>query len=110
MDNGNCTYSFLFYLPDFCNGEHPKAPKLALHLTGATLEEHIANLPKSFPLLGGWAKLLEKSSNNAWKAKDNAKFKKTLNRIYEGMEGDDEMDEEDGCKLFAIERVPRLGL
>ncbi|KAI8538064.1 hypothetical protein RHMOL_Rhmol09G0072500 [Rhododendron molle] len=74
-------------------------PKLALHLTGATLEEHIANLPKSFPLLVGWAKLLEKSANNAWKAKDKAEFKKTLNRIYEGMEGDDEMDEEDGCKI-----------
>ncbi|KAH7850259.1 hypothetical protein Vadar_029955 [Vaccinium darrowii] len=78
---------------------HTYSLLLALHLTGATLEEHIANLPKSFPLLVGWAKLLEKSANNAWKAKDKAEFKNTLNRIYEGMEGDDEMDEEDGCKI-----------
>ncbi|KAG5547965.1 hypothetical protein RHGRI_013603 [Rhododendron griersonianum] len=73
--------------------------KLALHLTEATLEEHNANLPKSFPLLVGWAELLGKFANNAWKAKDKAIFKQTLNRIYEVMEGDDEMDGEDGCKI-----------
>ncbi|KAG5547966.1 hypothetical protein RHGRI_013604 [Rhododendron griersonianum] len=72
------TYSLLFFAM-----EH--IPKLALHLTGATLEEHNANLPKSFPLLVGWAELLEKSADKARKTKDKAIFKQTLNRIYEGM-------------------------